>query len=287
MFHSVTRMIGYLARLIRSQQTPVRHLFATLHAQKFQLQHQPGLCYCSSSFTSQYPQTTTMSTTSTTKKDVYLFGFPIAHSAAPTLHNMCFQSINSPKEYKRWSTTKIDQAVLDELRSDSSGGAAVTMPLKAEVMKHLDEISPESYATGACNTVVRVKREDGSIKLVGTNTDFLGQFRVTHSCSVESANANSLSITRRKKFPLNSTPSSKPFETSVHLSNLLSRPSIGNGHRRRCHHPFSRTRSVYTRNEPHLPGQQGRGGGEDHDRGIRGEEEGWQGSRIDSSEERR
>lgn len=47
------------------------------------------------------------------------------------------------------------------------------MPLKAEVMKHLDEISPESYATGACNTVVRV--QDGSrTKLVGTNTDFLG-----------------------------------------------------------------------------------------------------------------
>lgn len=51
------------------------------------------------------------------------------------------------------------------------------MPLKAEILKHLDEISPESYATGACNTVVRVPREDGSIKLVGTNTDFLGEHR--------------------------------------------------------------------------------------------------------------
>jgi shikimate 5-dehydrogenase len=52
------------------------------------------------------------------------------------------------------------------------------MPLKAEILKHLDEISPESYATGACNTVVRVPREDGSIKLVGTNTDFLGKSRL-------------------------------------------------------------------------------------------------------------
>ncbi|KAH8088210.1 hypothetical protein HD553DRAFT_348725 [Filobasidium floriforme] len=107
-------------------------------------------------------------------KSVYLFGYPIAHSAAPTLHNMCFQSIGSPCEYERWSTTKVDQKVIDELRSHTSGGAAVTMPLKAEILKHLDEISPESYATGACNTVVRVPREDGSIKLVGTNTDFLG-----------------------------------------------------------------------------------------------------------------
>lgn len=48
------------------------------------------------------------------------------------------------------------------------------MPLKAAVMPHLDEVSPESYATGACNTVVRVPGPDGKIKLVGTNTDYLG-----------------------------------------------------------------------------------------------------------------
>lgn len=47
------------------------------------------------------------------------------------------------------------------------------MPLKAEIMKHLDEISPEGYATGACNTVVPVE-VGGQRKLVGTNTDFLG-----------------------------------------------------------------------------------------------------------------
>lgn len=47
------------------------------------------------------------------------------------------------------------------------------MPLKAEIMQHLDEISPEAYATGACNTVVPVQTETG-VKLVGTNTDFLG-----------------------------------------------------------------------------------------------------------------
>lgn len=48
------------------------------------------------------------------------------------------------------------------------------MPLKAEIMQHLDEISPESHATGACNTIVPVKDAAGKTKLVGTNTDFLG-----------------------------------------------------------------------------------------------------------------
>ncbi|CAK9784198.1 Aminoacid dehydrogenase-like protein [Cutaneotrichosporon oleaginosum] len=106
-------------------------------------------------------------------KDIYLFGFPIAHSGAPSLHNLVFESIGSPCTYKLWSTSAVTQAVLDELRSASSGGAAVTMPLKAEIMKYLDEISPEGYATGACNTVVPVE-VNGHRKLVGTNTDFLG-----------------------------------------------------------------------------------------------------------------
>lgn len=47
------------------------------------------------------------------------------------------------------------------------------MPLKMDIIQHLDEASPESLATGACNTIVRVKR-NGSIKLAGTNTDFVG-----------------------------------------------------------------------------------------------------------------
>lgn len=50
---------------------------------------------------------------------------------------------------------------------------SVTMPLKIAIMEHLDEISPESMATGACNTIVKVVG-DGGTKLVGTNTDFLG-----------------------------------------------------------------------------------------------------------------
>lgn len=62
--------------------------------------------------------------TQSTHKDVYLFGFPIAHSGAPSLHNLVFESIGSPCTYKLWSTSKVDQAVLDQLRSESSGGAA-------------------------------------------------------------------------------------------------------------------------------------------------------------------
>lgn len=48
---------------------------------------------------------------------------------------------------------------------------SVTMPLKAAVIPFLDEISPESKITDACNTVVKVPTANGQIKLVGQNTD--------------------------------------------------------------------------------------------------------------------
>jgi len=50
------------------------------------------------------------------------------------------------------------------------------MPLKTEILQHLDELTPAARATGACNTIVKVKRDDGTYKLVGTNTDVLGGF---------------------------------------------------------------------------------------------------------------
>lgn len=46
----------------------------------------------------------------------------------------------------------------------------VTMPLKAAILPYLDEISPESRATGACNTIIKVPTATG-FKFVGQNTD--------------------------------------------------------------------------------------------------------------------
>jgi hypothetical protein len=47
------------------------------------------------------------------------------------------------------------------------------MPLKSD----LDEVTTESFITGACNTVVKTKtqKNGGRVRLVGTNTDFLGE----------------------------------------------------------------------------------------------------------------
>jgi shikimate 5-dehydrogenase len=47
---------------------------------------------------------------------------------------------------------------------------SVTMPIKVSMLPYLDEISPESQITGACNTIVKVPTRKG-YKLVGQNTD--------------------------------------------------------------------------------------------------------------------
>jgi 3-dehydroquinate dehydratase/shikimate dehydrogenase len=52
-------------------------------------------------------------------------------------------------------------------------GLSVTMPLKQEVLKHLENMDPVSSQIGACNTIVRA--QDG--KLYGFNTDVGGIVR--------------------------------------------------------------------------------------------------------------
>ncbi|KAG8723847.1 hypothetical protein FRC09_001490 [Ceratobasidium sp. 395] len=49
------------------------------------------------------------------------------------------------------------------------------MPMKVSIMKYLDEITPEAQAIGAVNTIVPViNPQTGTMKAVGTNTDYLG-----------------------------------------------------------------------------------------------------------------
>ncbi|KAJ6568395.1 hypothetical protein DFH09DRAFT_1155276 [Mycena vulgaris] len=107
-------------------------------------------------------------------KKFHLFGFPIAHSAAPGFHNSCFKSLGSESTYTIWSTSKVTEEMLAVIHDDDCGGAAVTMPIKSAIIPFLDELSPESQLTNACNTIVKVPMPNGGVKLVGQNTDILG-----------------------------------------------------------------------------------------------------------------
>ncbi len=99
-------------------------------------------------------------------------GNPIAHSLSPLMHNTAFRNakVNAVLLPLKVRALSDFLALLVEL---PMSGAAVTMPLKREVMPHLAHMDPLTKRIGACNTI-RVAA-DG--KLYGFNTDVAGVIR--------------------------------------------------------------------------------------------------------------
>ena len=99
-------------------------------------------------------------------------GNPISHSLSPMLHNAAFyrEKVNAillPLKVKSLND------LLTLIRDLPLGGAAVTMPLKQEVLPHLANMDPLTARIGACNTL----RTGADGKLYGFNTDVAGVVR--------------------------------------------------------------------------------------------------------------
>lgn len=108
-------------------------------------------------------------------KRYYLFGTPIQHSLSPAMHNIGLKTLGLPHVYG------LDERVeavnyIDRLRSDATfGGASVTIPHKETIMPLLDEVRGAAREICAVNTIVVEESEkNGSPRLVGYNTDWLG-----------------------------------------------------------------------------------------------------------------
>jgi 3-dehydroquinate dehydratase/shikimate dehydrogenase len=93
-------------------------------------------------------------------------GNPIKHSLSPLMMNTAFRRETVNGVFLALQTTKLSD-LLTLVREVPIGGLAVTMPLKEEILKHLEKTDPLSEKVGACNTVVR--SQEG--KLYGFNTD--------------------------------------------------------------------------------------------------------------------
>lgn len=139
-------------------------------------------------------------------KHGYLFGQKITASLSPLLHDVVYQEIGL-----NWAQVRLDSSDMDlflQLRQHPNfygkthlplpippscsnlatvqpsltrtTGAAVTMPHKVAILSHLDELTPECRAVGACNTMYIRDEPDSSsptgFKRVycGTNTDVVG-----------------------------------------------------------------------------------------------------------------
>ena len=96
-------------------------------------------------------------------------GNPITHSLSPLMHNTAFQRerVNAVLLPLKAKTAADLITLMIEL---PMSGAAVTMPLKLEVLPYLDHIDPIARRIGAVNTL----RISADGKLSGYNTDVFG-----------------------------------------------------------------------------------------------------------------
>jgi shikimate dehydrogenase len=102
-----------------------------------------------------------------------LIGTPIAHSAAPAMHEAAARAAGFELHYHLIEVAGAGRAdlavILDGVRRMGFSGVNVTYPYKEAVVPLLDALSPEARAMGAVNTVVA---RDGV--LTGHNTDATG-----------------------------------------------------------------------------------------------------------------
>src|SRR6202789_987604 len=96
-------------------------------------------------------------------------GNPIRSSLSPIMMNTAFRRETVNAVYLALQATKIAD-LLKLVQEIPIKGLSVTMPLKQEIMAHLEKTDPLSAKIGACNTVLRA--QDG--KLYGFNTDVAG-----------------------------------------------------------------------------------------------------------------
>ena len=99
-------------------------------------------------------------------------GDPIGQSLSPQMMNTAFRRENINAVYVPLQTRDVAD-LLQCVREIPIQGLSITMPLKEEVMGHLDKTDALSAKIGACNTLIR--SQDG--KLYGFNTDVAGVVR--------------------------------------------------------------------------------------------------------------
>ncbi|WP_353814207.1 shikimate dehydrogenase [Agromyces sp. SYSU T00266] len=120
---------------------------------------------------------TTNATTGERPIRLAVLGSPIAHSKSPALHRAAYDRLGVGWRYDAIEVRSGELAgFLERVRGDADAawrGLSLTMPLKHEVLEHLDGADRLVDLAGAANTVRYA--EDGSLQ--GFNTDIGGIVR--------------------------------------------------------------------------------------------------------------
>jgi len=101
---------------------------------------------------------------------VGVFGHPVDENPTIVMQEAAFQALNLNWRYLTIEVYPEDlKDAMQGLRAFNMRGINLTIPHKVEVLKYLDEITPDAQLMGAVNTVYR--KDD---RLIGTNTDGKG-----------------------------------------------------------------------------------------------------------------
>lgn len=102
-----------------------------------------------------------------------IFGWPVAHSKSPQMHESAARALGIELRYDRFAVepSALAEAVRQK-HAEGIDGYNLTVPHKQAIMELLDEVAPSAAAIGAVNTVVH-----SGDRYVGHNTDAPGFVR--------------------------------------------------------------------------------------------------------------
>ncbi len=114
---------------------------------------------------------------------IAILGSPIKQAMSPSIHNASFRQLGIDCVCIGADVLpeKVEAAVAGA-RAMGMAGLIVTMPDKAEVIKHLDGLSPAAELMGAVNIIVRE-----SDRFIGHNTDGAGFMRAVAEADIDMA----------------------------------------------------------------------------------------------------
>jgi shikimate dehydrogenase len=89
------------------------------------------------------------------------------------LHRAAYEALSLPWTYEPYDVTVEQFAAFVGELDETWAGISITMPLKVEALRHVDQADPVALALGVINTIV-VEVSGQGHRLVGANTDVYG-----------------------------------------------------------------------------------------------------------------
>ncbi|AOA63160.1 Pentafunctional arom protein [Komagataella phaffii CBS 7435] len=125
------------------------------------------------------------------RKKFYIVGKPISHSKSPELHKTFYDEFGLSHTFDKFETDDAAKVFNDLVKgNDELGGCAVTIPLKIDMLKYVNELTDSAKSIGALNTIIPI----GDGRFIGDNTDWIGIRDSLHQAGCEIAPESSVGL---------------------------------------------------------------------------------------------